>query len=508
MTSSSRWTLAAFVGCCLVGLAVVPASVLAKRSPTSSARAARTAAHAPSQGAGGQSRASVATLPPTEASLQSPFVQSPFAPAGSLAGTDGAAAQTRTAFAHLDRARAVALAERTFHLQAPTWSAPGSEPGTRVTRYLSANSASEERPGGKHVFVQSTLPLLSDRGKGAPVSVALRARARAFVPANPLVPLSIAKQVAGGTSFSSADVTVAPASAGGGEAPTVLGNRLIWANTARDTDFISEPLPAGIGVEDSWQLRSADSPQENALVFKLPAGAKLRTRASGDAEVETEGHPLLLIPRASAHDAAGRALPVSYSVSGDRLVTHVSLAGNVQFPVLLDPEIIGWYGEAGGDDAWQNWQTYSTCGGCFGFPEYPNLIQTGAEVGWPEGQYGEWYIGVPVSLWARVTRVDVTGLTHQPENQATLNIGIYGSNGSGVYSENGYAGATGPAPLLTNRAYAGQSMAFCADGAGGTDGGAQPLCNENYGGEGFWFADDLLANRNVFNWASISSATI
>ena len=339
--------------------------------------------------------------------------------------------------------------------------------------------------------------------------------------ANPLVAVSISKNAASGTSFLSSGIRVAPVVATTSEVPVDVGNRLLWANTATDTDFISEPLPGGTGVEDSWMLGSQNSPEDNSLVFTLPPGASLQmsTTGLGGAEVLIEGRPLLLIPPASAQGADGRSVPVTFSVSGDTLTTHVDLSGSVDFPVKVDPTIIGWFGEANGDNAWQRWHNESNCGGCFGFLEYPNLIQTGAEVGWPEGDWGEWYIGVPNSDLARVWRVDVTGLTHQPENQASLNIGIWGSNGYEVYSENGFAGATGPAPLVTNRGYSEQSMALCAQGAGGHDGGEQPLCDEcktysagecteGFGGLGFDFADDLLAQRNEFNYVRIHSATI
>ncbi len=431
--------------------------------------------------------------------------------------------QSRSAFTGLGREAAVVLAERSFHIETPSWTAPGSEAGSKIAQYLSANTASEERPSGKHVLVQSTLPLRVDNGSGepTPVSVALRDEGGSYVPANPLVPISISKEAATGASFLSSGISVAPASAGSMEAPSVVGNRAVWANTATDTDFISEPMPGGVGIEDSWQLRSGRSPENNALVFKLSPGASLRMSSTvpGGAEVVLEGKALLLIPPASAEGADGRVVPVTYSVSGDVLTTHVDLNGNVDFPVMVDPTVIGWFGEAGGDNAWQNWHTYSTCGGCFGFLEYSTLIQGGAEVGWSEGSYGEWYTGVPTSLLARVWRVDVTGLKHEVENQSSLNIGIWGSNGYEVYSENGYAGATGPAPLVTNKGYSYQSMAFCAQEAGGHDGGEQPLCDEcktyneakecteEFGGEGFYVGDYLLKERNEYNYFRISSAT-
>ena len=458
----------------------------------------------------------------TTVSLESPFQAegSPVLLPEQLS-TDAA---SRLAFAGLGGDAAVALAKRDFHIETPTWAAPGSESGSHITQYLGSSAASEERPGGEHVLVQSTLPLQTENGSGAmvPVSVTLHEAGGAYVPANPLVPISISKTAASGVSFLSSGIGVVPVSASAGEAAVVVGNRLMWTNTATDTDFISEPLPGGIGVEDSWQLRSQSSPRDNSLAFRLPPGASLRTSTTvpGGAEVEIEGRPLLLIPPASAHGADGRSIPVSYSASGNVLTTHVDLSGNIDFPALVDPEVIGYYGEAGGNNGWQYWGEESNCGGCFGFIKASNLIQAGAEVGWPEGDWGQVYIGTPTSGLAKVTRVDVTGLQHNAENQSSLNIGIWGSNGTEEYSNNGFAGLSGPAPLITNKAYSGQSMAICADGAGGHDGGEQPLCDEcktynqahecteAFGGGGFDLGDYLLASRNEFNFVRLSSATI
>jgi streptogramin lyase len=300
----------------------------------------------------------------------------------------------------------------------------------------------------------------------------------------------------------------------------------MWANTATDTDFIAEPLAGGLGTEFSWQLRSEQSPESNALVFTLPANASLRmsTSVPGGAEVVMEDRTLYLIPPASAKEADGESLPVSYTIAGDTLTTHVSLTGNVDFPVLVDPEVSvvdGYYGEAGGDNQWQNWHTASNCGG-FGFPAYDNLIQTGTNPNQPVNCYGEWFIGVTTASTVRITRVDVSNVTHSPANQSSLQIGIWDSNGSEIWSANGYAGASGTAPLVTAAAYSNAPMAFCADGAGGHDGnkeGEQPLCNEcktwtagactePYGGTEFYMMDDLWESQTVYNYAQLTSATI
>ena len=180
-------------------------------------------------------------------------------------------------------------------------------------------------------------------------------------------------------------VTVAPASAATSEAPEPVGDQVMFANTAKDTDYMVEPLPGGTGVEVAWQLRSQSSPESNALTFRLPLGARLQMSAKvpGGAEIVQGDATLAVIPPASAHDADGSQLLVTYTVSGNTLSTHVNLNGDVDFPVLVDPDINGYYGEASSASVWSGWQSYSTCGGCFGFPTYPNLLQLGAEYTWP-----------------------------------------------------------------------------------------------------------------------------
>jgi len=435
-------------------------------------------------------------------------------------------ALSRTAFSNLARPAAVALAKRTFQTERPAWSPAGSESGTRVTRYLGTYTASEERPGGRNELVQSTVPLQVEASPGhkTPVSLTLRDQGSTFVPANAVVPISIAKDVASGVSFDSG-VTVAPAAANASEAPEVVGDQVMFANTAKDTDFMVEPLPGGTGAELSWQLRSQDSPQENALVFALPLGASLQMSAQipGGAEVRQGDQTLLTILPASARGADGTPLPVTYTVSGDTLVTHIDLSGNVDFPVLVDPEILGNYGTTFGVPSWPGWGEHTndpgkanpTTGECelppgFCFKKEPSLIQVGTNPGAPVNAYAEWYTGVAASNAARITRVDIRGAIHEPANQSSFQAGIVESNGSPVYSLNGLAGANGPSPYVTPTAFSGQSIAFCANGnAGGKDGGSPGLCSEGYGGTQFFVGDDVWESKQtVFNYVRISGAEV
>ncbi len=421
--------------------------------------------------------------------------------------------RSRTEYEGLKGPAAVSLAERVFDVERPAWTAPGSQEGAHITKYLGGQSAEETLPGGERALVQSSVPLRSGVGSGqlAPVSLALEEHGGSFVPANPLVPVSISRSAAGGMSFP-LGVSVAPSQAAGGEGAEVVGDSVIYPGTARDTDFLVEPLPEG--VETSWQLLSQASSQENALVFRLPEGASLKMSSTtlGGAEVVDGGQTLLAIPPAGATEANGVTLPVSYTVSGSTLTTHVDLSGSVDFPVMVDPLIVGYYGSSENVNVWPNWATGSNCS-CFSFPEYGNLIQAGTNPGPPNGDSGEWYIYAPgagTEGGASIERVDIMGMTHESGNQSYIETGIGESTGSNpVYSFNGTIGASGPSPLDTAEAYSNIDMAFCAQGAGGHDGGEQPLCNENYGGRYFQLADILGPEpRTVYNYVQMTGANV
>ena len=403
-------------------------------------------------------------------------------------------ARSRREYAGLGRNAAVALAERVFGVGHPAWVAPGSEPGTHVVRYLNTYTATETRPDGKHMLVQSTVPLQVEGSSGpVPVSLTLRDDGEAYLPASPLVPIAISKNVATGVSFG-LGVSVAPVASSHSEAPVVVGNRVLYPGTATDTDFIAEPLPQG--AELSWQLRSEDSPQENGLKFALPAGAALQMSKStpGAAEVTLEGRPLVFIPPATASQADGEPLTASYSIEGDALMTHVNLSGNVDFPVMVDPLILGYYGREG--YAWPYWHHAESGCACFHYRETNSelAIETNEKLGEPSGPYAEWYTGTSENSPAKITRVDLTGAAHSsiyngPQTDFEAFVYQKGSYMTeGVYTYNGTdPSQTKPAPLVTGEDFSGRAIAFCAHGAGGYDGGSQPLCNENDGGEGFAF---------------------
>jgi RHS repeat-associated protein len=340
----------------------------------------------------------------------------------------------------------------------------------------------------------------------------LRDDGEAFVPENPVVPIAISKHVSGGIAFSDG-LSVAPV-AGSGEAPVVVGNRVVFANEQQDTDLLLEPRPGG--AELSWQLRSQESPDNEALAFKLTEGATLRASASipGAVEVQREGTQLMLIPPATALGADGGEVPVSYSVQGNVLTTRVDLSGNVDFPVLVDPLFYGYYGAANGSGSWSGWNRNFPACGCFSYYAEPHFLMTGVNPGAPIGEYGEWYAtapgpqGLPGS--AGITRVDLTGVGHNHKEQSEFVGRISYSNGpEPSWTFNGTLGAEGIGTFVDEGYISGEPMAFCAQQGGGHDGGSAPLCDEeNDQGTYFEMFDQITGAQNVFNYSQIEGAQI
>jgi hypothetical protein len=184
-------------------------------------------------------------------------------------------ARSRTAFVGYKRGEAVALAKQVFGLAMPRWTPPQDQGSGHITSYVGENMADEVLPDGRHVLVDSSVPLRSAQGSGQlkPVVLGLSSTASGYVPANPLVPLVIGKSAAEGVAFQFG-LRMTPTAHAAPESAEVVGNSVFYPGTAKDTDFMLEPRP--MGVEASWQLLSAESPSENSLSFMLPAGAELK----------------------------------------------------------------------------------------------------------------------------------------------------------------------------------------------------------------------------------------
>ncbi len=402
----------------------------------------------------------------------------------------------------------------------------------RVERYLGRNAAAESLGGGQRAVVVSTIPLRVNSGSGlAPTSLSLRDGGEAYSPVNPVVPVAIATRPSGGVGFPG-DIRVTPIAASAAEAPVVVGNRVVFANAARDSDLMTEPRPTGADI--SWLLRSQESPDAQGLRFDLPAGAVLRASAAmpGAVEVLEEGKPELGVLPPRAQGAHGEAVRAWYSLTGDVLTTHVDLSGNVAFPVLVDPEVTllgGYYGVINGANVWNGWHPYNSNGNSNLAPcnnehgvefcglEYYNLIQTGINPTGSTNAWGEWYVSTPGLAGrpgsAGITRVDLAGVSHYEAGQSDL-IAEWAEDSHpyypAVYSWNGYGGASGFMPLVDEASLSGAPIAFCAEEGGGHDGGYPPLCNEESSqARSFLIADELNgAPQTAFNYVRLEGAAV
>ncbi|MHB8241067.1 MAG: hypothetical protein ACYDHN_03660 [Solirubrobacteraceae bacterium] len=453
-------------------------------------------------------------MPEVPLSLKSLFA----VPAPPTAGQLEADAASRTAYEHLGKAEAVSLAARTFQIARPVWQQPGGEGEGTVVSYVNNLAAVEKTPGGGQVVVASTVPLRVNNGSGlAPTSLALKEEGSVLLPENPVVPVAISKQASGGVTFPEG-LQITPVGAGEPEGSAVVGDRVVFANVARDTDLISQPSPGG--AEMSWQLRSQASPSDERLLFHLPTGVVLQASSAvpGAVEVVAEGKRVLLVAPPVAQDAEGHSVPVSYNVEGSTLDVHVDLSEPIHFPVLVDPVFEGEYGTFGGANVWTSWKSNEHEEGCspqcFSFIEASNLLQTGANVGAPVHAVGAWGVTAPGPAnkpgSAGVTRVDLQGVIHQPAGQSQLIATIEESNGkTPVFSWNGTAGASGTLPLYDQGELNNQSIAFCAGGEGGYDGGKPGLCDEaNDQGHSFVIEDELLSPPSVFNYVRVGGAKV
>lgn len=182
--------------------------------------------------------------------------------------------RSRDRFRNLARAQAVAVADRFFHLNRTAVRGIAGVRGATVQRDVARNAVVLALRSGKRVLLTSPSPLLvRDGRRRVVVSLALRHRGDSFVPAHPLESLSVSRDLSEGIDVGGL-ISVRPAVDAGVSSAVQVGNRVFFANTARDTDFSAQPSP--LGVETFWELRAADSPENNALRFHLAPGLTMR----------------------------------------------------------------------------------------------------------------------------------------------------------------------------------------------------------------------------------------
>lgn len=255
---------------------------------------------------------------------------------------------SRTRFSGFSTAEAVNLAGGVFQraIDALAGGLPHLSGVREVKGFPTDSAASVVLSDGRRGVVESLEPIAVSDGGGrrVPIDLALRATPGGFASVSPLVGVELPRRAGDGVRLSGSGVSLVPLGGAGapvGGAEGVLeGASVVYANTNTDTDTVLKP--STFGFEADTILRSDGGPRQLAYRVVLPGGLRLVQGAgAGAVEVlDRRGVAVATVLPASAVDAAGTAVPVSMSVSGDVLTLAVSEGAGYQFPILVDPYVI------------------------------------------------------------------------------------------------------------------------------------------------------------------------
>ncbi len=339
------WQMAVCLGCCLAGLGALPVAALGEgQSPEGSSTAA-----------GGTGASS--SLSGSLVTAGSPVAgeESQTAHEAELASPEAVAAResSRTRYQNEDQTQASQTLAETFPavVDKQDGGPPPLEAGEASLGFKSANVEQITMGSGYVGLVQSTAPMAVPTGGGqyAAVDLAPQQAGGGFEAQRPLVTVHIPKHLGEGAQIPQVGVSLTPVDASGsplsGSEGVTDGMGVLFANTQTDTDTLLKPSLTGIDA--STILRSIESPEALYYSVGMPQGARLVASSNGGAEVVDEGAVIATVKSPMATDAAGTVVPVSTSVSGDTLVVSMKHdEGSYQYPILLDPELSGY---------WQEW---------------------------------------------------------------------------------------------------------------------------------------------------------
>ena len=271
--------------------------------------------------------------------------------------------RSRTAHRGLGRDAALALGERELPgvFSRPWFDAAKLPAGARVKRFVGETGALIEGMEEPRLIESMGMPLTSTVGSGERdfVDLQLRPTAGGFEPHNPVVPLRITSDGAAVLPDAETRIHLDGAQALG--EPVVRDGRAFFANALSDTDLVVAPVPSGVSV--SFQVRSADAPEQAVLAVDLPAGKamRLRTDARGDRVevVDADGEVAARVLPPSGWDTDGESLPVGYELDGKRIIVRFPHRDrDLRYPLFVDPiyeNYAPWYG----DGSWAEWGFYA-----------------------------------------------------------------------------------------------------------------------------------------------------
>ena len=246
--------------------------------------------------------------------------------------------------------KAVDLASEVFPkiVGDPAGGPPSLPAGQQITGYLSDSAALVNVGGGGQAVLESSEPIAMETSSGqhTPLDLSLGDDGSSFRPVAPVVAVSISERLGDGVALPGVGVSLTPVDGSGsplgGSEGVVDGASVLYANTETDTDALVKPTTTGF--EADTLLRSVDSPQQLFFHVGMPTGASIvqAKDGSGAVQVVKEHAVIATILSPDAHDAAGTAVPVSMSLSGETVALSVDdHSGEYQYPVVVNPEVKG-----------------------------------------------------------------------------------------------------------------------------------------------------------------------
>jgi hypothetical protein len=379
--------------------------------------------------------------------------------------------RSRRAFRGLNAAEAQGVARRHHArtLLAPVAAAFRPRANERIKRYLSDHNALVEVGGGKaHTLVTTTLPLRVGEDE-QPFSLELRDRGAAYESENPMSRVRIAKRAGDGVTLPSG-LSFAPVG-GDGETASIVEDKAFFANVSADVDYVVEPTVGG--AEAMWHLRSEEATQTPALVFDLPAGARIDDNPAvpGGLLVVRGDDKLAAVAPPAAWDADDEPIPTKYEIDGNKVVVRVDhRERDVRYPILVDPNVtdhLSWGGpgclprQCYSYDGW-----HTAASGPFDFAapgegwwwRYPGLFSWAPQYTWfGSNSWGDWRF--PAFRQSHIFRADLRA-AHDP-SYSHLIQGIWGNGGwEGTWHHPGQGENT--APWQPSHRFEGTPVTVCA----------------------------------------------
>lgn len=396
----------------------------------------------------------------------------------------------------------------------------------QVLKRLGKYSASVENSSRKPQILVSTAPLegTTPSGAAAPLDLSLTSAGSAgFAPQSAAVPVTLPTSSDGqinvqepgpepGFSVGFASGTAA--------AGVQQGATVFYANVggaSDDTDVVANAIPDG--AEVSYVLRSAESPQTQALTFSLPQGWSLAPSSVNPRNVSiisSGGTVEATVMAPVAMDAQGRTVPVSYTIQGSDSIQLIvqDQGGDYAFPVEVDPNI-----DEGGADTFAGWTPFDSNAGNSSSPiaEYPDYGWTFSPLaGYVTNSQGNFTLNAgPADAYIEAFYLyDVYNApdTHNPSD-AAFDAGIQPSGGGiGNYVAGSWASTSGNSGAQWAwRSYSGtisdDTYIFTAAGTNGTTAEFDLRALETTN-QGVYAAEDWADEANVYALDNDAAPTV